>query len=94
MPVADPALTWLTDLGVEREELSNLNSCVPGEFTLPDTLYVNTATPRVLYMGTAEATLPLIAGRWYLLPVDIVARHPDLTRDTRPVAHAPSLAAR
>lgn len=87
------ALHWLIELGVEPEEMSYLNPCVPGEFTLPDTLYVNTATPRIIYMGTEEGTLPLVTGLWYLIPVDVVARHPDLAQKTRPVSTAPRLAA-
>lgn len=90
-PTVPPELNWLVELGVEPSELPNLNPCVPGEFTLPDTYYINTGAPRVIFYGSAEATLPLVAGRWYLIPVDIVARHPDLTRSAQPVAYAPRL---
>ena len=79
---------WLVELGMEREELPFLNPCVPGEFTLPDTYYVNSGSPRLIYRGTAEGTLPMVAGRWYLLPHDVVARHSSLTRETLPVAAA------
>lgn len=81
-------LEWATEIGFTREEISNLNPCVPGEFTLADGLYFNTATPRVVYGGTAEGTLPLVSGRWYLIPAEIVAQHPDLTRDPVSVARA------
>jgi hypothetical protein len=84
----EASLGWLVDLGVERTELVKLNPCVPGEFTLPETYYVNTASPRVIYLGTAEGTLPIVPGRWYIIPNGIVQRHTSLTRDTLPVAAA------
>ena len=77
---------------MSREEQAALNPCVPGEFTMSDSYYVNTATPRVMYRGSEEGTLPLVAGRWYLIPDSIVGRHTDLTRDTVPVARAARLA--
>lgn len=79
---------WLVNLGVERDELQFLNPCVPGEFTLPDTYYVNSASPGIIYRGTMEGTLPLVAGRWYIIPEDVVERHPSLRHDTVPVAGA------
>jgi hypothetical protein len=82
------AFEWLVEMGVDRDELPSLNPCVPGEFTLPDTFYVNSATPRIVYRGTQEGTLPLVAGRWYLIPNDVVEHHPSLRRDTIPVAGA------
>lgn len=83
-----PGLEWATEIGLSREEIAELNPCVPGEFTLPDGLYLNSATPRVVYRGTAEGTLPLVSGRWYLIPAEIVSRHPDLSRDPVSVARA------
>jgi hypothetical protein len=83
-----PGLDWATEIGLTREELADLNPCVPGEFTLPESLYLNTATPRVVYGGTAEGTLPLVNGRWYLIPGEVVGRHPDLSRDPVSVARA------
>jgi hypothetical protein len=83
-----PGLDWATEIGLSREDIAQLNPCVPGEFTLPEGLYLNTATPRVVYGGTAEGTLPLVSGRWYLLPMEIVDRHPDLLRDRVSVARA------
>jgi hypothetical protein len=90
--LADPleALDWLRARGIHN--LHELNPCVPGEFTLSDTYYVNAATPNVVYRGTGEGTLPIVSGRWYLIPQDIVARTPDLTRDPAPVARAVRLA--
>jgi hypothetical protein len=79
---------WLVELGVRHDDLHALNPCVPGEFTLPDTLYVNTATPRLVYHGSAEGTLPLVTGRWYIIPNSVVKRVPSLSRDTRPIAIA------
>lgn len=76
------------DLGLTELDLSRLNPCVPGEFTLPGVLYVNTGTPKVVYRGSEEGTLPLVAGRWYLVPGDIVRARPTLARDTAPVARA------
>ncbi len=83
-----PGLDWATEIGFTRDEIADLNPCVPGEFTLPDGLYLNTATPRVVYGGTAEGTLPLVSGRWYLVPMGTVSRHPDLSRDPVSVARA------
>lgn len=85
------ALQWLVDGGLSEREVQDLNPCVPGEFTLPNTLYVNTGSPNVVYMGTTEGTLPMVAGRWYLIPMDIVNRHPELAGDVVPVARAPRL---
>jgi hypothetical protein len=81
-------LEWLTDMGLTGDEISSLNPCVPGEFTLTETCYVNTATPRIVYHAGGEGTLPLISGRWYLIPDDIVDRHPELSNDTVPVARS------
>lgn len=82
---------WLSELGLSERELQELNPCVPGEFTLPDTYYVNTGSPRIVYRGTIEGTLPLVAGRWYLIPGDAVKRHAGLGRDAVPIARAPRL---
>jgi hypothetical protein len=87
-----PDLGWATEMGLSREEVADLNPCVPGEFTLPDSYYLNSATPRVVYRGTAEGTLPLVSGRWYLIPAQTLSRHPDLTRDALSVARAVRLA--
>ncbi|HLJ68540.1 MAG TPA: hypothetical protein VKX16_14390 [Chloroflexota bacterium] len=82
------SLRWLCDRGVVVEDLASLNPCVPGEFTLPDTYYVNSATPGEVYAGTAEGTLPLVSGRWFLIPSRIVERVPALTRNAAHVARA------
>ena len=84
-------VSWLTDMGLSQEELRELNPCVPGEFTVPDALYVNTGSPRVVYRGTEEGTLPLVAGRWYLIPSDVADRHPGLRKDAVAVARAARL---
>jgi hypothetical protein len=91
MAVTDE-LAWATDLGLSDEEIRSLNPCVPGEFTLPNAYYLNSSTPRVVYGGTAEGTLPLVTGRWYLLPAEIVDRHPNLRNDAVQVARAARLA--
>jgi hypothetical protein len=82
------ALQWLVDIGLSDVELSSLNPCVPGEFTLPEALYVNTATPGAVYGGAEEGTLPPTAGRWYMLPSAIPTRYPVLRADVAPVARA------
>lgn len=84
-------LAWLRELGLGDNDVLALNPCVPGEFTLPDAYYVNSATPRIVYRGTIEGTLPLVAGRWYLVPASVMDRHPNLGRDTVPVARAARL---
>ena len=84
-------LQWLTELGISADEMRELNICVPGEFTLPNAYYVNTGSPRIVYRGTEEGTLPLVAGRWYSLPKGAVARQPELTRSAVSVARAPRL---
>lgn len=85
-------MEWASELGLSAEEIAQLNPCVPGEFTLPDTYYLNTASPRIVYTGTAEGTLPLVAGRWYLIPDEIVARHPSIRNDAVILARAARLA--
>jgi hypothetical protein len=79
---------WLSSMGLTAEEISALNPCVPGEFTVPETCYVNSATPRIVYHAGEEGTLPLVTGRWYIIPNHVVGLHPDLRRDTVPVARA------
>lgn len=85
-------LQWLTRSGVTETELRSLNPCIPGEFTLPGTLYVNTATPGTVYVGSEEGTLPLVAGRWYIIPGDVVRAHPSLVDGAAPPARAVRLA--
>ena len=82
------ALRWLVDGGLTEQEVLDLNPCVPGEFTLTETCYVNTATPRIVYHAGGEGTLPLVSGRWYIIPDNIVDRHPELRNDTVPVARS------
>jgi hypothetical protein len=81
-------LDWLLERGLSPAELQELNPCVPGEFTLPDTYYVNTGSPGVIYAGTEEGTLPLVAGKWYFIPRHIVGHNPDLTREPQRLARA------
>lgn len=81
-------LDWARELGLSREELFDLNPCVPGEFTAMDTYYLNSATPRIVYAGSNEGTLPIVPGRWYLIPESILGKHPDLRRDAVPVARS------
>jgi hypothetical protein len=85
-------LSWLQELGLTELDREQLNPCIPGEFTMPGTIYVNTATPRVVYRGTEEGTLPMVSGRWYLVPASLVRAHPILARDAAPVARAARLA--
>jgi hypothetical protein len=89
--IGDPlqVLDWLRTMGFTN--LRDLNPCVPGEFTLSEAYYVNTATPNVVYRGSGEGTLPLVAGRWFLIPGDIAARLPAVTEEAVPVARAVSL---
>jgi hypothetical protein len=89
MPVDFPSgLDWLRQRGLSDAEIRDLNPCVPGEFTLQNTFYVNTGTKDVVYRGTEEGTLPLVTGRWYLIPGSTIKRHPDLARDAVPPARA------
>ncbi|MGH2447892.1 MAG: hypothetical protein ACRDFS_04735 [Chloroflexota bacterium] len=85
------SFSWLRTRGVTQAELDQLNPCVPGEFSLIGELYVNSASPEVVYHGGAEATLPLVGGRWYFVPQSILEQHPALRQDTKPVAAAPRL---
>jgi hypothetical protein len=78
----------MTEMGLRSEELLDLYPCVPGEFTDAASCYVNSATPGVVYLGTAEGTLPLVSGRWYLIPSDTVDRHPELRQNAVRPAHA------
>lgn len=87
-----PNLEWARDLGLSSDEILTLNPAVPGEFTMPDTFYLNSGSPRIVYAGSMEGTLPLVVGRWYLVPDDVIAAHPELTRDAVSVARAPRLA--
>lgn len=81
-------LEWLREAGLTEDELRSLNPCVPGEFTLFDTYYVNSGSPGVVYTSTGEGTLPMVAGRWFIIPQDVANAHPTLTRDTVSVARA------
>ena len=89
MAVTIPSgLEWLRQRGLSDEEIRDLNPCVPGEFTLQNTFYVNSGTPDVVYRGTEEGTLPLVAGRWYLIPTGTIKRHLDLAKDAASPARA------
>jgi hypothetical protein len=81
-------LDWARELGLSTDEILVLNPCVPGEFTAMDTYYFNSATPRIVYAGSNEGTLPLVPGRWYLIPDDVLDRHADLKRAAVPAARA------
>lgn len=85
-------LQWAQDVGLSRAEIAGLNPAVPGEFTDPDAFYLNTATPNIVYRGSSEGTLPLVSGRWYLIPNGTIVRHPSLAADVVPLARAPRLA--
>ncbi len=84
-------LDWLTDYGIGEDDLHACGLCVPGEFMLDDALYVNSGTPGVVYQGAGEGTLPLVAGRWYMIPSSLTQRFPSLRRDPVPVARATRL---
>jgi len=88
-----PQFDWLRELGLGNHDLRDLNPCVPGEFTLPGACYINTGTPGQAYAGTEEGTLPLVAGRWFLVPLDVAERFPALTREPASVARAVRLSA-
>lgn len=85
-------LQWLTEQGMTADEIRDLNPCIPGEFTMAGTYYINSATPGIVYRGTEEGTLPLVTGRWYLIPSGTLRRLGALTRDAVPVARAVRLA--
>jgi hypothetical protein len=84
-------LDWLLDFGIGEADVRSLNPCVPGEFTLEEAYYVNSATPTQVYRGAEEGTLPLVAGRWYMLPTTLLERFPGLRTGAVPVARAPRL---
>lgn len=88
MSSASPGLNWLADQELSSDELRDLNPCVPGEFTMANAYYVNSGSPGMVFAGTEEGTLPLVIGRWYLIPAGIIRDHPMLSRDARPVATA------
>jgi hypothetical protein len=77
---------------MSREDALELAPQTPGSFTLPRSYYVNTATPRIIFAGSEEGTLPRTTGRWYLFPSDVVLRYPALTAEAPPVARARTLA--
>jgi len=79
---------WLREAGMSEENVRALNPCVPGEFTVAGTFYVNSGSPRVVYAGTEEGTLPLVSGRWYSIPQDVVRAVPHLVKETVSVARA------
>jgi hypothetical protein len=81
-------LDWLQQMGLSTDEISSLNPCVPGEFTVPAACYVNSATPRIVYRAGGEGTLPLVSGRWYLVPSEVVEGHRELSADSVPVARS------
>jgi hypothetical protein len=81
-------LDWLRQHGLSDAEIRDFYPCVPGEFTLQNTFYVNTGTPNTVYRGTEEGTLPLVTGRWYMVPLATIKQHPDLARDAAPPARA------
>jgi len=83
-----PGLEWLLGQNLTQSEVAGLNPCVPGEFTLRNNYYVNTGTPEVIYGGAEESTLPLVAGRWYLLPGSFNQSHAGLVQQAIPVARA------
>jgi len=82
---------WLRQMGLTDKDLAQLNSCVPGEFLQPDSVYVNTGAPRMTFGGSDEATLPFVAGRWYFIPAEIADAFPALGQNMRSVAEAPRL---
>jgi hypothetical protein len=84
-------LAWLKELGFTDGELHELNPCVPGEFTMPEAFYINTGSPGVVYFGTEEGSLPLVAGKWYLIPSEVVDRRYGFGKDAVRVAKAPRL---
>lgn len=84
-------LDWLTEFGIRQADIRSCSLCVPGEFMLEDALYVNGATPGVVYRGAGEGTLPLVAGKWYMIPSSLAQQYPSLRRETVPVARAPRL---
>lgn len=94
-PLPTPGgLDRLAKIGFTKQEILTLNPCVSGEFTMPDAMYVNTAGPEIVYRGSGEGTLPLVEGRWYMVPSDTATAHPELVKKTVPVAWAPRLAQR
>lgn len=88
LPAAPDGLDWLAQQGLSPAQIRSLNPCLPGEFTMAHTYYVNSATPGVVYRGAEEGTLPMVPGRWYLFPAGIVRAFPRLASGTVAVSRA------
>ncbi|HEX6510645.1 MAG TPA: hypothetical protein VF221_23700 [Chloroflexota bacterium] len=84
-------LDWLVAFGISENDVTGINPCVPGEFTMAEARYVNSATPNVVYAAGEEGSLPLVAGRWFMIPVSVVGKYPQLTEGVVPVARAARL---
>ena len=82
---------WLAHYGLSRGEVARLLPTLPGGLTSARSFYVNSMLPRAIFQGREQASLPLTPGRWYLIPLEIVDRHPSLRESPLPPAAARSM---
>ena len=69
---------WLAHFGLSRADIGRLLPTLPGGLTSLRSFYVNSMLPRAIFQGREQASIPLTPGRWYLIPLEIVDRHPRL----------------
>jgi hypothetical protein len=81
---------WLATYGLDRPEIGRLLPTVPGTLTSPRCFYVNSMLPKHIFRGREQGSLPLTAGRWFLIPLEIVRAFPKLWESTLPPAAAVS----
>ncbi len=81
---------WLSGYGLNSTEMGRLLPTVPGTMTSAQSFYVNSMLPKCIFRGREQGSLPLIAGRWFLIPLEIVVAHPKLAESTHPPAAAAS----
>jgi hypothetical protein len=81
---------WLSHYGLSRGEIARLLPTLPGGLTSANSFYVNTMIPRMIFRGREQTSIPLTAGRWYLIPLAIVERHHALRDSPAPLAAAAS----
>ena len=82
---------WLSGYGLTPSEIERLLPTVPGTMTSTRCFYVNSMLPRHIFRGREQGSLPLTAGRWFLIPLEIVESFPKLWANPVPPAAAVSL---
>jgi hypothetical protein len=81
---------WLLGYGLSKAEVGRLLPTVPGTMTSAASFYVNSMLPKLVFRGREQGSLPLTAGRWFLIPLEIVDAYPRLRDATLPPAAAAS----